>query len=273
MKNENKKLDNRFTIITGACGGLGSAFCECVAQSGENLIITGTNSERLEAKKQELLGKFHDIKVFTFKMDLSVPEERVAFFEFLKENNLKPHRLINNAGFIAEGGLLDFSDDKVLKIIRVNCEGNVDLTQKFIKMMGDNIEILTVSSLGAFYPMPYMSVYSATKRMIECQMVALHEEVKPKNIKVSALCPGGIPTTKEMIDAIKAQGLGGKLSSQSPEYIAKYALKKLEKNKAVIIPGAFNRFLHFMGHFASETTIAKMVGKRWAKANKKRTEK
>ena len=101
-------------------------------------------------------------------------------------------------------------------------------------------------------------------------MVALREEVKPKNIKVCTLCPGGIPTTKEMIDAIKAQVLGGKLSSQSPEYIAKYALKKLRKNKAIIIPGAFNRILHFLGKFAGETIIAKAVGKRWAKANTKR---
>jgi len=269
-KFENQENNGSLTIVTGACGGLGSAFCAELAKAGESLVITGTNEDRLKQKKEELENLNKNIKVFCFKMDLAEPEERVAFFDFLKKENLRPHRLINNAGFIAEGAMLEFSDEKVLKIIRVNCEGTIDLTQKFIKMFEDNIEILCVSSLGAFYPMPYMSVYSATKRMIECQMVALREEVKPKNIKVCTLCPGGIPTTKEMIDAIKAQGLGGKLSSQSPEYIAKYALKKLSKNKAIIIPGAFNRMLHFLGKFAGETMIAKAVGKRWAKANTKR---
>ena len=272
MKKKDQIKENlgEFTIVTGACGGLGGAFCAKLAEKGENLVITGTNLERLNAKKEELEKAYPNISVKTFKMDLSESQDRVAFFEFLASENLKPHRLINNAGFIAEGAMLDFSDEKVLKIIRVNCEGNIDVIQKYLKMMGDNVEILAVSSLGAFYPMPYMSVYSATKRMLECQMVALREEIKPKNIKICTLCPGGIPTTKEMKDAIKAQGIGGKLSSQSPEYIAGYALKKLEKNKAIIIPGAFNRLLHFLGRFASETQTAKMVGKRWAKANKRR---
>ena len=164
---KNKQNSGGYTVVTGACGGLGGAFCEKLASAGENLVITGTNIERLAAKKEELEKAYPNISIKTFKMDLSEPEERLAFFEFVNKENLKPHRLINNAGFIAEGAMLDFSDEKVLKIIRVNCEGTIDLTQKFIKNFKDNIEILSVSSLGAFYPMPYMSVYSSTKRMIE----------------------------------------------------------------------------------------------------------
>ncbi|MBQ7453326.1 MAG: SDR family oxidoreductase [Clostridia bacterium] len=258
------------TIITGACGGLGKAFCREVARQGDDLIITGTNLERTKANAEELMQEFPELNVKFFKLDLSVEQERDDFFKWLENEGEGVHRLINNAGYIAEGGLLEFDDETVKKVIRVNCEGTVDLTQKFIKCYKDNLEILTVSSLGAFYPMPYMSIYSSTKRMLEGLMVALRYEVKDQNIKVSTLCPGGIPTTQAMIDAIKTQGVSGKLSAKTPEYIAKYALKKLKKNKAIIIPGAFNRFLYFTGKLAGETFTAKVVGRRWLKANKKR---
>ena len=266
MNNEKDK----WTIITGACGGLGKAFCLALAKKGCNLFITGTNEQRTNDWANELAKKFPQIKVDYAVCNLSNEDHRKRVFEILKEKNIILNRLINNAGYIAEGGLLDFSDEQVLEIIKVNCEGTVDMTQKFIKAFGGGTEILSVSSLGAFYPMPYMSVYSATKRMIVNLMVALREEVKEQKIKVSTLCPGGIPTTEAMKQAIKSQGLGGKLSSASPEYIAEYALKKLSKNKAIIIPKMFNRFLKVAGKPLSEVMIAKAIGNRWKKANSKR---
>ena len=263
-------MKKNVTIITGACGGLGKAFCREIARLGDDLVITGTNLERTKANAEELMREFEGITVKFFKLDLAQEEDRNQFFKWLQSEEIVANRLINNAGYIAEGALLDFDDETVKKVVRVNCEGTVDLTQKFIKMYGNDLEILTVSSLGAFYPMPYMSIYSSTKRMLEALMVALRYEVKDKNIKVSTLCPGGIPTTQAMKDAIKTQGLSGKLSAKSPEYIAKYAIKKLRKNKAIIIPGAFNKFLHFIGKLAGETFTAKTVGSRWVEANKKR---
>lgn len=260
-----------FTIITGACGGLGRAFCEELAKTAHNLFLTGTNYEKTQAWAQELKQKYPEIDVDFCVCDLSDPQSRRDVFKTLEEKQITAERLINNGGFIAEGALLDFDDEKVLKIIRVNCEGTVDMTQKFIKMFGSGTEILTVSSLGAFYPMPYMSIYSSTKRMLVNLMVALRSEVKDKNIKVCTLCPGGIPSNEEMKKAIAAQGISGKLSAQSPEYIARYALKKLAKNKAIIIPGAFNRMLKVLGKPFSEVWVSKMVGKRWQKANAKRT--
>ena len=265
----NQGMDN-FTIVTGACGGLGKAFCEELASGGNNLFITGTNLERTKNWADELKAKHPEIKVEFCVCDLAKETDRENVFKVIKEKNLKVSRLINNGGAIVEGALLCFDNAQVLNAIRVNCEGTVDLTYKFLSEFKSDVEVLTVASLGAFYPMPYMSLYSASKRMQVNLMLALREEVKGKNIKISTLCPGAIPTSDAMKKAIKSQGLGGKLSSAEPQKIAKYSLKKLEKNKAIIIPGAFNRMLKFFSCFVSERLVCKMVGKRWAKANKKR---
>lgn len=266
------KNNKTHTLITGACGGLGQAFVrECAAQ-GRNLLLTGTNLEKTQCLAQSLEKAFPGIDIKFYVCDLSRASSRAGLLKFIKTEKLAVSTLINNAGFIAEGAFLEHSDAEILKIIRTNCEGTIDLTQKIIKLAKDGhpLEILTVSSLGGCYPMPQMAIYSATKRMLLSFMIALREEVKPQGIKISTVCPGGIPTTDAMKKAIKAQGLGGRLSSKSPEFVAKKALKGLNKNKAVIIPGFFNRLLKVAGKPISEVAIARGIGSRWRKSQKTR---
>ncbi len=267
-------MENKtYTLITGACGGLGQAFVRECAMQGRNLLLTGTNAEKTQCLAQKLLQEF-DIDVKFSVCDLSSAQSRAQLLKFIKSEKLAISTLINNAGFIAEGAFLSHSDTEILKIIRTNCEGTIDLTQKIIKLAKNRrpLEILTVSSLGACYPMPQMAIYAATKRMLLSFMIALREEVKPLGIKVSTLCPGGIPTTDAMKKAITSQGFSGKLSSKSPEVVARAALKGLSKNKAVIIPGFFNRFLKVAGKPVSEVLIAKAINSRWRKSQKKRSQ-
>ena len=73
-----------------------------------------------------------------------------------------------------------------------------------------------------------------------------------------------------MKDAIASQGLAGKLSSHTPEFIASYSLKKAMKGKTIIVPGVFNRFTKFVSNFATYTYLAKFTGKRWKKSQNKR---
>ena len=60
-KDQIRQNNGQFTIVTGACGGLGGAFCAKLAQTGENLILTGTNSDRLNAKREELAKDYPEL--------------------------------------------------------------------------------------------------------------------------------------------------------------------------------------------------------------------
>jgi len=265
-------MRKKFVYISGATGGLGRAFCFDLAKNNKNLFLTATKLERLNALKTEIQSIYKNINVVCCECDMSSAESRQSLFNFIKCNNYKFDMVINNAGYITEGAVVSESADSLIQAVRVNCEGVVDVTKFFVDNHNacDKLNIVTVSSLAAIYPMPYMGIYAATKSFLLSFMTALREEVKDKNIIVSTVLPSGIYTTQAMKDAIASQGLGGKLSSHSPEYIASYTLRKAYKGKTIIVPGMFNRFTKFVSNFASYTALAKITGKRWKKSQKKR---
>ena len=139
-----------FTLITGATGGLGSAFVRECAKRGDNLILTGTKANVLESICQEIQNEFPNIKVICRTCDISSEAERAEFFNFLKSENKQINFLINNAGYIAEGEFLSHLDQEIMKIIRVNCEGTIDITQKVIKarVESEPLHIVTVASMA-----------------------------------------------------------------------------------------------------------------------------
>ncbi len=261
-----------YTLITGSTGGLGGAFAHECAKRGDNLFLTGTNQTKLDKIVADITATYPSIRVMSRTCDLSVAEDRSEFVDYLKTNNVQVNFLINNAGYIAEGEFLRHSDEEVIKIIRVNCEGTVDITQKIIKNRDQScpLHIITVASLAADYPMPYMAIYSATKAMLKNFMVALNYELRGKNVFITTICPSGIPTTDAMKEAIKAQGMAGKMTMSLPEDVAKLALKASAKRKVVVVPKGINRFIKGISKPLSENALAKVVGKRWKKSQDKR---
>lgn len=266
-------MAENFTLITGATGGLGGAFAIECAMRGDNLFLTGTKKDKLEAITAKIKSDFPDIIVDSKLCDLADENARKSLISSIKSKGYNINYLINNAGLITEGATLDENDEQIIKCIRVNCEGTIDITQKVLKMRDEKepLTILTVSSLAYAYPMPYMNIYAATKRMLVSFMTALAVELKKTNVTVSVVCPSGIYTTEAMRKAIESQGLAGKLSSHEPEYIARFALKKAAKKKLIVVPGKFNRFLKGVSSPFSEKFLAKVVGKRWEKSQKKRS--
>ena len=260
------------TLITGACGGLGRAFVEILAKDKENLVLTGTSKKKLEQLENDFKAEFKDIFVRTIVCDLSKKEDREGVIKDIKESGLVVNKLINNAGVIIEGDALKFSNEEIEKAIMVNCVGVVELSKMMVEMKEENkkLEILTVSSQAAFQPMPHMAVYGATKSFLLSMMTALKVEWKEKNVVVTTICPSGIPTNQEMKESIKSMGLNGKLTSLSPEKVARCGLKALKKKKAVVIPGVINKIVYFFSKFFSPYFLAKTTGKIWKKSQSKR---
>lgn len=262
----------KYTLITGATGGLGGAFVQECLKRNHNLVLTGTKVKVLEALEKQIKENYPNIKVVCLACDLSSEEDRQSFFTYLKDNNIQINFLINNAGYIAEGEFLNHSDDEIMKIIKVNCEGTTDFTQKVIKARDkdEDLQILTVSSMAGDYPMPYMAIYSATKAMVTNLMMALAYELKNERVYITTVCPSGIPTTDAMKEAIKAQGVGGKMTMCSPEEVARLSMIALSKHKIVYYPKVINRFIKGISRLCSEKSLTKIVGKRWKKSQAKR---
>ncbi len=262
----------KYTLITGACGGLGRAFAQQCVRAGENIIIAGRSKESLEALKKELLAEFQTAKIITQVLDLLNTENIIDLMHKIAQKNIYIAKLINNAGAIVEGDFEKMTDAEVKEVVEVNCIGTLSLTKQVLNNRKKNqkVEILTVASLAGFYPIAHMAIYSASKAFLISIMTALSVEYSGKNVVFCTVCPGGIPTNNQMKESIASMGLGGRLSAQSPAKVAKIALRALKKKKTIIVTGTFNKFLAVLSKIFPRKFLAKSSGKIYKKSQQKR---
>lgn len=256
-----------WTFVSGATGGIGKAFAEAVAKKGGALYLTARSFDRLNTLKTELQQKYPvDVKVFA--CDLTSEAERALLVADLANCGIKLERIIHVAGVDTQKAFLQYSMEKLLFQLRVNVEATLSLTLALLPYKAKNTEVITISSMSGVSPMPYFAVYSATKAMLTNLFTALHYELKKDGVKVTTVLPGGVPTREDVCEAIKAQGVWGKLSAKSPEFVAEKSLKAVRKNKVKYIPGFFNKFLYFIMKIAPKGIVLRFIAKRWSKQSK-----
>ncbi len=252
-------------MITGATGGLGKAFCKALVLT-DNLFLTGRSEEKLLALKEELLKIKPNAKIEVFSANLTSVEDRKNLFEFVDKNNIRFDGLINVAGVDTQKKFTDYTQEKIVFQVRVNVEATISITHEVLSRREEYIKILTVASMSGTVPMPYFAIYSATKDCLINFFYALRYEVE--KAKITTLIPGGIPTREDIIKDIEIQGITGKLSSKSPEFVVKKGLLALDKNRAKVIPGFFNKTVYFIGKITPKRLQCKYVAKKWSKKTK-----
>ena len=256
-----------YTFISGATGGIGKAFClECI-KGGDKLFLTGRSKQKLELLKAELFDVYPtDIECFA--CDLTSELDRAKMLEFIDQKGLTFNRIINVAGVDTQMPFNDYTEEKLIFQMRVNAESTICLTHALLKRRAESVEVLTVGSMSGVSPMPYFALYSATKAMLLNFFTALHYELKKEKVKVTTVLPGGVYTREDVCREIESQGLWGKVSAKTPEYVALKSLKAVRKNKVKYIPGAFNKFLNAVMKIAPKKIVLSFIAKRW-KTHKK----
>lgn len=258
----------KYVIITGATGGLGKAFCLDQIKRNKNLLLVGRNLDKLIKLKADLIKENDACDIKIYKCDLSLPSSREELFESLIFDGVKVKRLINVAGVDTQMSLSSFNREKLLFQIRVNYEATVDLTKFVLDNYLDGCEILTVSSLCGATAMPYFASYSSSKAALINFFDSIRYEYKDVNVKITTLMPGSIPTRPDVIEDIQKQGLTGILSSKSPNYVVKTAIKDLEKNKRHSVPGFYNKVVYFLSKITPYGLQSKIIAKKFSKKQK-----
>jgi short-subunit dehydrogenase len=236
MKNDNKKTD--YALITGASHGIGKAMAFELADRGHNLVLVALQGKELDETSEELRSSY-DVDIQDFGVDLTREESADEIFEFVQSKGITLNILINNAG-IGSSGMFHRSDrDLNNYIIRLNNQALMNITYHFINSLIEQPKawIMNVSSMEATLPLPYKTVYTATKAFIYAFSLALGEELKDTSVSVSVLCPGSVLTSEGGLMRYKAMGKRAKLFMKSPEFVAKNAIQGMLDGKTVIIPG------------------------------------
>ncbi|MBL1202418.1 MAG: SDR family NAD(P)-dependent oxidoreductase [Nostoc sp. ZfuVER08] len=225
-------------LITGASSGIGKAFAEELAARETNLVLVARSEDKLNQLAKKFKEKYQ-VKVDVIAKDLTEPNAAAAVFDAIQTKGLTIDLLINNAGFGSYGDFAESDRERQVKIVQLNILALVDLTHKFLPIMRQRRSgsIINVSSITGFQPIPYLSVYAASKAFILSFSQALWAENRQYGVRVLVTCPGPIETNF-FTEANFPPALAGSTEKvYSSEEVVRESLKALEEWQPTVIIG------------------------------------
>ena len=241
-----------YTVITGASSGLGKSLAIESAKKGRNLILVALPYESVSRVAYEL-EKIYKIKAVGYETDLTNDENIYSLAEWIR-SNYKVDMLINNAGI---GGTNHFGEAKpgyINTIIQLNMKALVMLTHQLLPWLKLQKEsyILNIASMAAFGPMPYKTIYPASKAFVSSFSRGLSAELKGTNISVSVAYPGGMATNPEITERMAKYSGVVKSTFLSPDQVAQILVRQTLNRKTVIVPGFVNKISRLFIKFVPE---------------------
>lgn len=224
-----------YAVVTGASQGLGKAFAENLASKNINVVLVSLPGQHLKELAQRL-EESYPIKAHYYEVDLSVNENVMKLTEWLNRS-FEIHVLINNAGLGGTKKFVDASPSYINTILQVNVAATSLITHQLLPnlLRQPKAYILNVSSMAAFSPIGFKTVYPASKTFIHSFSRGLHEELKDTNVFVSVVNPGAMKTNIDVCKRIEKQGILGKLTLLDPNKVAAYCIRQLFKKDSVIM--------------------------------------
>jgi len=230
-----ENLKNQYALITGASQGLGKAFAYTLAKQGVNIILVSLPGQNVKSLAKNLSNEY-SIETQCYETNFQSDSNVEKLCKWLNEN-FSIFILINNAGIGGTRKFSEVSTSYIDTIIQVNIKATSLITHRLLPNLMKQRKgyILNVSSIAAFSPVGYKTVYPASKSFIHFFSLGLSEELKDTNISVSVINPGAMKTNEEITSRIEKQGLLGRLTLLDPKKVAQLSLKKMFKGKKVIM--------------------------------------
>jgi 3-oxoacyl-[acyl-carrier protein] reductase len=189
-----QSLRGKVALVTGASSGLGRAFALALAEAGARVFLAARREEKLREVVQEIAqqggeGAYHvvDVRVVPSLYDL---------VDVLLSRYKRLDILINNAGLGYRSPLLETRRSEIAEMLETDLAAAIYLTQACLQALLKTApsDIVNVSSIAGLEGFAEGTVYCAAKSGLVGFTRALAQELKPANIRVTALCPGSIET-------------------------------------------------------------------------------
>lgn len=230
-------------LITGASSGIGKEFAVQLHAHGANLILVARRLEVMERLAAELNGRRAG-SVRWMALDLARFDDDLAALRTLIDSTTID-LLVNNAGRGSFGRFEELSLADEIGMVTLNVTATLKVVHAVIPQMvrRRSGEIISVSSVAAFQPLPFMATYGATKAFNFHHSLALRHELAPHGIKVLALCPG--PTHTEFAGVARVPGAWTDVRRDAVEDVVAQGLRALQKNRAFVVPGVQSWLMSF----------------------------
>jgi short-subunit dehydrogenase len=229
-------------LITGASSGIGAALARRFAAHGHDLVLVALPEPQLAALAQEIAATGRNPPLVV-PLDLTGINATGRLAQILAAHGVEPEIIVNSAGFGLFGPAAELDRNEQLAMIDLNVRVLTDLSLRFADSLARHCGgVLSVASVSSFVPVPSMAVYGATKAYVISLSEALHRELAPKGVRMTALCPGNVRTgfqPRAGIDGGRVRGF----AFSSPEEVARQGYDGFMRGKRVVIPGFGNKLI------------------------------
>ena len=253
------------TVITGASAGIGVALARVFARHGHELALVARREDRLHSLADEIAasGARRPIVIVADLLDPGVSRQ---IDQALMEQGAAPQFVVNNAGFGLVGAANSLDRNEQLQMIDLNTRALTDLSLAYVDSLARHRGgLLNVGSMAGFLPGPGMAVYYATKAYVLSFTEALHNELKPRGIRVAVLCPGPVPTEFAARAGVNGGTLAPSILTQSAEDVAEAGYRGLMGGHRTIVPGFLNKLITVLIRLIPRSLILRVAEARQAR--------
>ncbi|MEX2235833.1 MAG: SDR family NAD(P)-dependent oxidoreductase [Cyclobacteriaceae bacterium] len=238
----------KYTLITGACKGIGKALAYECASMKMNVLLVSNDHDCLHSVCDDIRVK-KAVESHCLSIDLMEEGATEKVHQWVRQNNYEVNILINNVGIGKGGSFGSMKLKDIQNMMMLNNKVMVEMTYHFLPELLKHPQayILSLSSLEARLPLPYKAIYTGTKNFVYAFSLAIAQELKFSNIKVSVLCPGPVLTNPEGLSRINAHGSRSKLLMMYPDQVARIAIRGMIRGRQVIVPGFLNSIFFKLG--------------------------
>lgn len=179
--------------VTGGTSGIGLAIARCFAERGARVAICGRSPGRVERAVAELIRSGD---VSGFQCDVSDPAAVATFARGVQAELGAPDVLVNNAGLAHFAPLVELTAAQIDEVLAVNVRGMFAVTKAFLPGMLDRGrgDIVNIASLAGKNGFANGTAYTASKHAVLGFSKSLMLEVRPRGVRVVAVCPGSVAT-------------------------------------------------------------------------------
>ena len=232
----------KIAIVTGASSGIGREYVKRLSENEELDEIWAI--ARREDRLQELKN-ITKTKVIPIILDLTDESFDEKLNNVLVDINPEVRVLVNAAGCGKIGAYEDVNASEHEKMLELNVNSLTKITSLVLPYMSEGSKIFFMASRSGFHPVPYLSVYAASKAYVLSLSRSLNKELEHRKIRTIAVSPGWVRT--EFID--KATLCEGVITYYNnfvtAEQVVKKSFKDIERGKDVSICGVSTRFQVF----------------------------
>lgn len=229
-------------VITGASSGIGKEiFLKLAADkdmSFDEFWVIARSADKLEGLKS-----LTETPIKVIPLDLSRESAYEEYKAILEAEKPRIKLLVNCSGFGKFESSRRIGTEVSLNMIDLNVKATVAMDLHSVEYMEKGDGIINIASVAAYQPIPYINVYGATKSFVLNFTRALNVELRPKGIRVMAVCPFWTKTA--FFDrAIKAEEdpvVKKYAAMYDPKDIAARAVRDYKKGKSVSLFGAVTK--------------------------------